>query len=142
MADGRTPRPAPKPAAETKDLSALCDDEPRFYSNTAAYTRTGPSPIVVFEPVGPNFHPVFLTETELTKAKPEIWQPDKARPQDVQLVACVSKPDEGEKVGSCTFTSNTFDLHRGEYEVTVYEARTGKEVAELEVRGKDSGGCP
>lgn len=59
----------------------------------------------------------------------------------VQLVACVTgKPEK--KKRSCNFTAGkVLELHDGEFEVALYEARTGKLVEKKMFRGT-AGTCP
>lgn len=136
-----------KPAVTVSDLDEVCHSrEPKYFPETARYTGDGPQPAVIFEAWN-GFNALMVNVPVPDGGKPsKVWNPDVKKPQDIQLVACLSEPDEGEQVGQCSFTSPdpaSYDLYRGIYDVTLYEARTGKQVAEVEgIRGRDEGGCP
>ncbi|SCK09556.1 hypothetical protein [Streptomyces sp. WMMB 322] len=136
------PVPARDPIKEVSDLGIMCDrTDPEFYADAAPYRGDAPHPIRVFED---GFHPTSLLWGDGETITPKFLIPEK--PEQVQLIACLSEPDEAEQVGTCSFDEpevEVFDLYRGVYDVTVYEAKTGKTVAELEgITGEDNNGCP
>ncbi len=134
------------PARELSDLAALCDEQdPKFFPDNAAYAGQGQHIIATFQRSTMPTAMLLPIATSGDAEVPKAWLPDTDRPEQVALVACVDEPDEGERVGVCSFDSPpvTFDLYRGHYDVTVYEAKTGREVTSVdEVRGEDQGGCP
>jgi hypothetical protein len=61
----------------------------------------------------------------------------------VQLVACLEPADEGRQVRTCTFDSgDEVPLYEATYDVTVYEARTGREVGTATIPAAVSASCP
>ncbi|MFJ7279923.1 hypothetical protein [Kitasatospora sp. NPDC098663] len=77
-----------------------------------------------------------------TAGSPDYWSGTHLDPYRVQLIACLGSPDEGEFLTDCKFTSDTLKLYRGTYEVTVYEARTGKKVGTEQLLGSAKPSCP
>lgn len=104
--------------------------EPRGFTTAAAYTSTGPSP-------------VYLAGDLWTAgiAGSPVWRPED--PSSVQLIACLSSTRTGTLVRTCQYAptggspiGRTLNLFRGVHRVTVYEARTGRLLAGVEVDGE------
>jgi hypothetical protein len=91
--------------------------------------------------------------TKLSAADPEGWAP--TQPAAGQLVACVTHTGQGEFAKRCEYQPDAGDfgdaspagrqhpfsagLHKGNYTVTVYEARSGKPLGGADVRETTSG---
>ncbi|MCD0447987.1 hypothetical protein LO762_02070 [Actinocorallia sp. API 0066] len=136
------PEASDKPLKSNYDYVELCDPRgPKYFPEAAAYTEPGPHLIEVFS--GRNS--VRVDPPDGADRYPAVWNPRSEQLNDIQLVACLDV-EEGERVGECTFTSpktETFPLYRGIYNVTLYEAKTGKTVTTAsDLKGKTEGGCP
>ena len=107
------------------DYDRMCES-PRSFDQAAAYQ--GPSP-----------HPIEIVNggVSLPSDDPEIrvWFPED--PAAVQLVSCVNRVERGGFVKRCEYSKGgrTIDLYEGLYSVLVYEARSGKKLAESRVAG-------
>lgn len=72
---------------------------------------------------------------------PEYW--NTSDELSAQLVTCLDEPETGERLGECDNRLNEYTgdhprrvtVYQGVYRGAVYEARTGKTVAEVELRG-------
>ncbi|MFJ9419066.1 hypothetical protein ACIRPT_33650 [Streptomyces sp. NPDC101227] len=135
-----------EPKAGDKALSRVSDFESgcgsgmarKYFPQAADHAGAGPHPIAMFtisESGSPR--PAFPAS-----GTADYWSGNKLDPHRVQLIACLDTPDEGEFLTDCKFTTDTIKLYRGVYDVTVYEARTGKEVGSERLRGTAKPDCP
>ena len=133
------PGPSDPPPRKMADFRELCEPPRRYFPTAAAHTGGGPHPMRVFQRANGTVQ-TKLVDADLRQPVPEQWRP--RDPRQVQLVACLDEPADGPVVGECRFTARTIPLHRGLYQVTVYEARTGVRVAEAELTGSTEQRCP
>ncbi|NUO52399.1 MAG: hypothetical protein HOV80_26425, partial [Polyangiaceae bacterium] len=125
------------PKAERTDLDAVCSG----------------SPIPQAAPYKPgsgtrNVHLVYFPTTEQGNTRQELPEnlvfPETPE-EDVtkyELVACVRGVPKKKKA-SCDFTSGkVLEMHDGEFEVSMFEAMTGKLVEKKTFKGTSSGVCP
>ncbi|WP_411146794.1 hypothetical protein [Streptomyces sp. x-80] len=135
-----------EPKANDKALSRVSDFETgcgaglarKYFPQAADRTGTGPHPIAMFT-ISESGAPRSLYPASGTA---DYWSGNTLDPHRVQLIACLDTPDEGEFLTDCKFTSDTIKLYRGVYDVTVYEARTGKKVGSEQLRGSGKPNCP
>ncbi|MFJ2581375.1 hypothetical protein [Kitasatospora aureofaciens] len=135
-----------EPKASDKALSRISDLEDgcggalarKYFTQTAEHTGPGPHPVAMFGiwESGAS-HAVYPPS-----GTPEQWSGNKLDPHRVQLIACLDEPDDGEFITDCKFTSDSLKLYRGVYNVTVYEARTGKKLGNERVAGSAKANCP
>ncbi|MGW1291604.1 hypothetical protein [Streptomyces sp. NPDC002533] len=133
-----TSGPVHQVAEHFSDYGTLCGG--REIPGAPAYEPgSGPHPIVVFESARQDDSSqsrVLIRSGE----SDDPYTPED--PDQVQLVACTEQTDSGEEVATCDFTSKSVGMRSSTVEITVYEARTGKQVGEpVEVVGKDTS-CP
>ncbi|WP_169332400.1 hypothetical protein [Nocardia brevicatena] len=114
---------------DIEEYERMCA-EPRGFTAAAAYASTGPSPVYL---VGD------LRVAGI--AGSPVWRPEDS--SSVQLVACLSSLRTGTLVRTCQYEptggspiGRTLNLFRGVHRVTVYEARTGRLLAGVEVDGE------
>ncbi|MFB9191897.1 hypothetical protein ACFFWA_02875 [Actinomadura verrucosospora] len=120
--------------------------KPRGFKQAAQRAAGGPRPILVYGqwPV-PDSNP-----TKMDTAALKIWAP--TDPSTVQLVACVDLVGQGDFVQRCDYQPDnsgmlgqpqandrpfSYNLFKGRYAVTIYEALTGKLLTKTEVTGVD-----
>ncbi|TBO61485.1 hypothetical protein EYS09_00830 [Streptomyces kasugaensis] len=135
-----------EPKANDKALGRVSDFETgcgaglarKYFPQAADRTGAGPHPIAMFT-ISESGSPQSLYPTTDTA---DYWSGNRLDPHRVQLIACLDTPDEGEFLTDCKFTSDTIKLYRGVYDVTVYEARTGKKVGSEQLRGSGKPNCP
>ncbi|MET9916807.1 hypothetical protein ABZZ04_06935 [Streptomyces sp. NPDC006435] len=130
----------------TYHYRAMCE-EPQEFSQAAPRSGKGPRPVVIDG---------YWPEADSGPDKPtaadlRVWYPTK--PETVQLVACVERTGRGEQVKRCVYQTvpdaiggtgsgetrqHPFSLYlyKGVYEVTVYEAATGKRLGSKEIHGE------
>lgn len=133
-----TNKPLHQVAADLRDYDTLCNG--REIPGAPAYTPgSGPHPVAVFESVREGDD--YLSEVSIRPGETgDPFNPED--PGEVELVACTERTDTGEVVATCDFTSESVGMQSATAEITVYEARTGKEVGEpVEVVGDDTS-CP
>jgi len=140
---GATP-PAEAPKEEPNefltdlDLAKACNELP--VKGTKAYDKAPGRihPTIVFSRKNENDN--FSKSYDSTL---DGWKADAAK--DYELVACVTAKSST-KVKECKFDSKTpvhyLDLEDASYEMVVYEAQTGKEVAKKSVDIKVDKDCP
>ncbi|MFF2807911.1 hypothetical protein ACFVT2_12075 [Streptomyces sp. NPDC058000] len=135
-----------QPKANDKALSRVSDFETgcgagiarKYFPQAADHTGAGPHPIAMFSiSESGSSRQVFPTS-----GTADYWSGNTLDPHRVQLIACLDSPDEGEFLTDCKFTTDTIKLYRGVYDVTVYEARTGKQVGSEQLRGSGKPNCP
>ncbi|MGG2464539.1 hypothetical protein ACO0M4_33075 [Streptomyces sp. RGM 3693] len=135
-----------QPKANDKALSRVSDFETgcgdgiarKYFPQAADHTGAGPHPIAMFTiSESGSSQQVFPTS-----GTADYWSGNTLDPHRVQLIACLDSPDEGEFLTDCKFTTDSIKLYRGVYDVTVYEARTGKEVGSEQLRGSGKPNCP
>lgn len=121
---------------EVYHYRAMCT-RPHGFEQAAARSGTAPHPVFVYGPWDVREDsPEMFDEAGL-----DVWDP--TEPGKVQLVACVDKVGRGEFVKRCDYTADFGDyfvnLYKGDYRVTLYEARTGKRVASPRFAGNRFG---
>jgi hypothetical protein len=124
--------------------------EPRAFPQAAPRSDKGPRPVVIDS----YWSSAESGPTKPTAADLRVWDP--AKPETVQLVACVDRTGRGEKVKRCVYEATpdvlggaaagtdsgtrgalfSLYLYKGIYKVTVYEAATGKRLGSTEIRGE------
>jgi len=129
----------------TYRYQAMCQ-EPQKFSQAAPRSDKGPRPVVIDD---------YWSEADSASDRPtaadlRIWTP--AKPETVQLVACVERTGRGEQVKRCVYQTvpdviggtgsgetrqHPFSLYlyKGIYKVTLYEAATGKRLGGTEIHG-------
>ncbi|NKY85607.1 hypothetical protein [Nocardia veterana] len=145
---GCASRPSSGPKADdrdlttNRDLSGACGANRTYFPKAPAYAGSAPHPIVAF--VTSDLGSIDeVSTTEWDSDRPLQWS--RVEPARYQLIACLGKGEAGEYLTTCTFDDGeTVPLHRGRYEVTVYEAATGKKVGSEQLRGSagDHNPCP
>lgn len=134
------PKASDKALSRISDLDAGCasDIARKYFPKTAEHTGAGPHPVAMFTvSESGSSHPASPAA-----GSPDYWSGTRLDPYRVQLIACLGSPDEGEFLTDCKFTSDTLKLYRGRYEVTVYEARTGRKVGTEQLLGSAKPSCP
>jgi hypothetical protein len=133
---------APKASSQApvrmSDLEAGCSSPGKYFPQNDAYTGTGPHPIGVFLTDDADFTNLASMGTDV----PAHWDDLRMDPRHVQVIACLDKPDDGDYLTDCTFTSSTLKLYQGVYDVTLYEASTGKEIGTERIAGSGEPSCP
>ncbi|QHC23177.1 hypothetical protein [Streptomyces sp. GS7] len=135
-----------EPKANDKALSRVSDFETgcgdgmarKYFPQAADHTGAGPHPIAMFS-ISESGSP---SQVFPTSGSPDYWSGNSLDPHRVQLIACLDSPDEGEYLTDCKFTTDSIKLYRGVYDMTVYEARTGKKVGSEQLRGSGKPNCP
>jgi hypothetical protein len=125
------------PKAERSDLDSVCSGSP---VPSAAPYKPGSGKR--------NVHLAYFPTTEQGNTRQEV--PDnivfpETPEEDVtkyELVACI-KGVPKKKKAECDFTSGkVLEMHDGEFEVSMFEAATGKLVEKKTFKGTSSGVCP
>ncbi|MFD0362777.1 hypothetical protein ACFQZZ_15140 [Nocardia sp. GCM10030253] len=126
-----------------RDLVGACSSPRTYFPQADAYTGNAPHPIMAFSTSDTGSVNEVQT-LSWSSNRPQQWLA--VDPPRYQLVACLGKAEADEFLQNCSFDSGTVPLHRGRYQVTVFEARTGKEVAREQMRGAGLDGsnrtCP
>ncbi|MFF4607857.1 hypothetical protein ACFY12_34610 [Streptomyces sp. NPDC001339] len=122
------------------DFATGCGDgiARKYFPQAADRSATGPHPIAMFT-ISESGSPRQMIPASGTA---DHWSGNHLDPHLVQLIACLDSPDEGEFLTDCKFTTDTIKLYRGVYDVTVYEARTGKKIASERLHGSVKPDCP
>lgn len=133
--------PRHQSAASISDLQDLCSGRP--IPQAPAYVPgSGPHPIAVFANDRDNVSGSGGSQFTFAgrDADRQLFNPSNAG--SVQLVACTDRVDDGPRVSTCTFRDTSGPMHKATLEITVYEARTAKQVREpVKVVGEDTK-CP
>ncbi len=105
------------------DLNATCE-QPRGFDKAAPMSG------------GDSTHPVYVPDGRLGSRdyrEIDVFAP--TDPKRVQLIACLKKTGRGNYDRTCAFddpqrpgAATSVSLYRGLYNITVYEAHTGKQV--------------
>ncbi|MEU7359004.1 hypothetical protein [Streptomyces olivaceoviridis] len=141
-----TPTAAAHPTAtDASDLAAYCykGGPTTLLTAQPAYRGKGPHPVLLAT-TSPT--PLRATEAPLpspgetaTAAPHDTYHPDPAK---AQLVACVVNKGKGKLVETCRYAGDYVRYFRqGQYEVTLYEAKTGRKVGTTTVAGDDHYTC-
>ncbi|MER5636811.1 hypothetical protein ABT095_07645 [Kitasatospora sp. NPDC002227] len=134
------PKASDKALSRVSDLEDGCNGNMarKYFTQAAPHTGPGPHPVAMFT----------VTESGSPQAAyppadaPDYWSGAKLDPHRVQLIACLGSPDEGRFLADCKFTADSIKLYQGEYEVTVYEARTGQKLGAEHLSGSAKPACP
>ena len=112
------------------EYGALCEGGAGV-PDAAPYTANGPSPVYLGQDLAQRT--IFGPSA--------VWHP--RTPAAVQLVACVSEGHRGALVRTCRYgpgpgqpVGRTLNLFTRGYRLTVYQARTGERVADVELTGE------
>ncbi|MFE3544020.1 hypothetical protein ACFXK0_13745 [Nocardia sp. NPDC059177] len=134
-----TPKEHKGPVADISAMEDACHDMGgKFYPTAAEFGGPAPHPVIAFveDSVG-------YSDAEIGGYDgPREWGGRDLEPADVQLIACLEEPDDGDFLTDCQFTSSSLPLYQGRYEVTLREAATGRAVVTTEILGKASPDCP
>ncbi|WP_280265976.1 hypothetical protein [Nocardia wallacei] len=136
----RAPTASAEVLASDAALGDGCARQRTYFTRADAYAGSGPHPVAVFrnDEMG-NVDPVDKSKWDSQRARQ--WMGVDA--ERYQLIVCLGSARDGERLGHCTFQSRTIPLHRGIYDATVYEARTGAKVGSAQLRGSSrTDGCP
>jgi hypothetical protein len=115
-------------------FSRLCEDG-TYYTRAAAHQGGGPHPIEVFESSpgqgGSSSKPIYVPVL-FGLHQSRAWRP---APVDVQLVACSERSGDGSRSGTtCSYSGGSgAPFYHATYDLKVYEARTGRQVASATV---------
>ncbi|GAB2719141.1 hypothetical protein [Nocardia thraciensis] len=139
---GAEPTPIASDVAlqDSGDLSDGCAEQRTYFTRADPYAGAGPHPVVVFrtDEMG-NVNPADSSGWDLNRARQ--WMGVDA--ERYQLIVCLGVAREGERLGQCVFQNRDIPLHRGLYDASVYEARTGAKVGSVSLRGSSrTDGCP
>lgn len=111
------------------DYGAMCDS-PHGFSEAARTSAGGVHPVYLSGDLG-DFGPAGDTD---------VWRPK--NPESVELVACMKYLGRGEQVETCyhppspiSLLGDNLNLVRGNSQVSVYEAQTGRQVATTNIAG-------
>ncbi|MYT33206.1 MULTISPECIES: hypothetical protein [unclassified Streptomyces] len=134
------PKANAKALSRVSDLETGCGDgmARKYFPQAADHGGAGPHPIAMFG-ISESGSPRLAYPTSETA---EYWSGNGLDPHRVQLIACLDSPDEGEFLTDCKFTTDSVKLYRGVYDVSVYEARTGKKVGSEQLLGSGKPNCP
>ncbi|MEV6909395.1 hypothetical protein [Amycolatopsis sp. NPDC051071] len=124
--------------ARVSDLEPACASPGKYYPGNDAYTGTGPRPIAVFRTGDAGFTTMEAMDLDV----PAHWNSVQLAARTVQVIACLDEPEDGEYLTECTFESDTLKPYRGVYDVTLYEAKTGKEIGTERISGSSEPQCP
>ncbi|MEV0433157.1 NERD domain-containing protein [Nocardia sp. NPDC050413] len=116
---------------EMSDYDRMCGPDKKPFPNAAPYQRGDVAPIYL------SGHLTSMVRPEDSSA----WRP--TDPSSVQLIACMKQLELRDLVQTCQYAPSpgapvgrTVNLFRATYEVTVYELRTGREVAKATMLGE------
>ncbi|KAA9158561.1 hypothetical protein FPZ12_022225 [Amycolatopsis acidicola] len=134
------PKSSDQALERASDLEAGCygSGGRKYFPDTAGYTGSGPHPIVMFD----HGEADDVNQMHPDTGVADYWSGDDLDPHDVQLIACLDAPDDGQYLTDCDFNGDSLKLYQGEYDFTVYEAKTGKEVGSGEIAGSTNPDCP
>lgn len=116
--------PSTPPSLPTtyEDFDTVCTRQ-RGWSGAAPYTGAGP-------------HPTVLTGDLRAVSVPDGWRASSIG--EVRLVAC-GYVSEGPRAKTCEYSGGTeAAMHWGVYQITLREARTGRKVVSVEIRGANT----
>ncbi|MFY4722817.1 hypothetical protein [Streptomyces sp. LaBMicrA B280] len=141
-----TPTVAAHPVATAAyDLQAYCaKGGPRtLLTGQPAYRGKGPHPVLLATtsptPLSVNETPLPSPGETATAPAHDTYHPDPAK---AQLVACVVNTGKGKPVTTCRYADDYVrSFRQGRYDVTVYEARTGRRLGTTRVLGDDRFQC-
>ncbi|HEY8454681.1 MAG TPA: hypothetical protein VIL34_03740 [Actinopolymorphaceae bacterium] len=139
------PRPSDQPVT-ARPFEVACGWPRRYFPDAAEYSGPGPHPlqVVIEEHAG---RQTYYTEYALEpsgswRAVPSyLNNPDETRHE---LVACLHHTGVGPLVKTCQLRGYATDVpvHRATYDITVYEAKTGREVGRAMIEGARLARCP
>lgn len=109
------------------------------YPDAVAYAGPPPHPIVVFATYDQEFADFDRLRSE--SGLPAGWET--ATPDEVQLVACAVIVDREFAFDCGPYTNGAeYPAYNTTYEVTLYEPRTGRVVATVNLEGDTAAECP
>ncbi|HEX3779243.1 MAG TPA: hypothetical protein VHX38_06225 [Pseudonocardiaceae bacterium] len=132
------------PPHTVSDLESGCNGSGgrRYFPQNDAYAGSGPHPIEVFIDDAAGYPEPLDPSPDDEQDLPGYWNPDSGDLWRVQLIACLDEVEDGRFVTDCRFTGNSMPQYSGVYDVTVYEARTGREVGTEQIAGDGKPDCP
>ncbi len=116
------------------ELDVVCKG--KGLSTAAAYTGASPHRIKLYTP---SLQPGAYISSSLY-FKDQTWQSDYKNEAATQLVGCFSR-SSNQKIKTCEFEGKSIDLYSVTYQLTIYEAKTGKKLATKTVKSTDTA-CP
>lgn len=138
--DPAPPLPTDPALLGTTDFEQVCGGGTVSLAEPYDKSASGIHPVLVFEGQDPEYEYVSLT-------LPEGWQASALEYANTQLVACLNRVDETRLKVCEDYESDDFpepfdvELYGATWEVTLYEANTGEQVASGEITADDKE-CP
>lgn len=138
------------PAAELPQFASnfdrVCTTKVGFPGATTYEPGPGPHPVILFEEHrGKNFITASVDLPQGWAIKEDTNYQDNSELRAVQLIACSDRVKETPTGKQCDFESKgekvKLELVDATYELTVYEAKTGKQVSKSTLEAK-SDDCP
>lgn len=99
--------------------------------NAAVYEGSSPHPIAIFRQ---GLRQDSYSLTGLPYAE-RTWDANYNKPTTTQLVACLTRKQEGKPTKKCEYQKVSLDFIPVVYELTVYEARSRKKIGAREISG-------
>jgi hypothetical protein len=115
-----------------------------YFPFTAAYDGSAPHPVhVVVEIPKESGSPDSSYVSAGWRTTPGDFVADVMAPERVQLVACLAWTRGGARIAGCDYEDHrAVPVRTADYDLTVYEARTGEEVGTGRIDGASSDQCP
>ncbi|HEY2062276.1 hypothetical protein [Amycolatopsis sp. NBC_01480] len=132
------PKASNAAVSRVSDLEDGCAGVRKYFPENDAYTGPGPHPIGVFTTSDSD----SLDLASMGADVPPQWDDTRLNPRQVQVIACLDAPGDGQYLTDCKFTSDTLKLYQGTYDVTLYEAKTGAEIGSTQLLGSTEPSCP
>jgi hypothetical protein len=118
----------------------------KYFPDAAPYAASGKRPVEIFvRSDGENQFNSALLLPRKGGTIPQHWRLRSEQYKQVQLIACAEQTDTGDRLKTCHFDEPEpvdAELRSADYRVTVYEAKTGKEVGHAEIAGAGRADCP
>ncbi|BAW07115.1 hypothetical protein NS07_v2contig00114-0004 [Nocardia seriolae] len=121
------------------DLGDGCRSRRTYFTRADAYAGNGPHPVAVFR----------ISEVDTIDTLDTVhWDTDRPRQwmdvdaERTQLIVCLGKAGEDERLGQCDFRGHLVPIYRGRYDAVIYEAHTGARVGGTRLLGSLQLDCP
>jgi hypothetical protein len=132
------PKASNAAVSQVSDLEDGCAGVRKYFPDNDAYTGSGPHPVGVFVTSDSD----SLDIASMGADVPPQWDDTRLNPRQVQVIACLDAPGDGQYLTDCKFSSDTLKLYQGKYDVTLYEAKTGEKIGSTEMLGSSEPSCP
>ncbi|WP_328608914.1 hypothetical protein OG943_07285 [Amycolatopsis sp. NBC_00345] len=132
------PKASNAAVSRVSDLEDGCAGVRKYFPDNDAYTGPSPHPVGVFVTSDSD----SLNIASMGADVPPEWDDTQLNPRQVQVIACLDSPDDGQYLTDCKFTSDTLKLYQGKYDVTLYEAKTGTKIGSTQLLGSSQPSCP